>query len=230
MLAYLVRRVLYAVPIILGVMVITFVLFFVVNKPEDMARRTLGPKATPASVAAWVRAHGYDLPPFYNAKERGLDKFTSTLLFQKCGLLLQELWQHAGPGESHMLVDKHGGRMRYRHLLRDVFPDCSCDILREEAACSTYHIREPSGKAARALTLSFCEGGDCLALPTALGSMIAKYVREVHMHAFNAYWCERVEGLKPTAGYGTDAARFLRDIHGAVKAERVDLRTLVRMS
>jgi ribonuclease HII len=150
----------------------------------------------------------------------------SLLLFQKCGLLLQELWQNAGPGESHMVVDKHGGRMRYRDLLRDAFPDCSCDILREEAACSSYRICEPG----RALTLSFREGGDCVALPAALGSMIAKYVREVHMHAFNAYWCERVEGLKPTAGYGTDAGRFLRDIRSALKAERVDERTLVRMS
>ena len=88
MLAYLVRRVIYAVPIILGVVLITFVLFFVVNKPEDMARRTLGPKATPEAVAAWVRAHGYDLPLFYNARETGLDRLTSTLLFQKCGRLI----------------------------------------------------------------------------------------------------------------------------------------------
>ena len=88
MLAYLIRRLLYAVPIVLGIVLITFVLFFVVNKPEDMARRTLGPKATPDAVAAWVRAHGYDLPLFFNAKERGLDTFTSTLLFQKCGRLL----------------------------------------------------------------------------------------------------------------------------------------------
>ncbi|MBE3135614.1 MAG: ABC transporter permease, partial [Acidobacteria bacterium] len=88
MLAYLVRRALYAVPIILGVVLITFVLFFVVNKPEDMARRTLGPKATPEAVAAWVRAHGYDLPLFYNARETGLDRLTSTLLFQKCGRLV----------------------------------------------------------------------------------------------------------------------------------------------
>jgi ABC-type dipeptide/oligopeptide/nickel transport system permease subunit len=88
MLAYLVRRLLYAVPIILGIVVITFVLFFVVNKPDDMARRTLGPKATPEAVAAWVRAHGYDLPLFYNAKEKGLARLTSTLLVQKCGRLL----------------------------------------------------------------------------------------------------------------------------------------------
>jgi ABC-type dipeptide/oligopeptide/nickel transport system permease subunit len=88
MLAYLIRRALYAVPIVLGIVVITFVLFFIVNKPEDMARRTLGPKATPEAVAAWVRAHGYDLPPFFNAREKGLDSLSSTLFFQKCARLL----------------------------------------------------------------------------------------------------------------------------------------------
>jgi ribonuclease HII len=153
------------------------------------------------------------------------------LLFQKCGLLLQELWRHAGPGESHLLVDKHGGRMRYRDLLRDAFPDCSCDIVVEENVHSAYRISDgPPGRAARSLHVSFREGGDCMALPTALGSMIAKYVREVHMHAFNAYWCARVEGLKPTAGYSTDARRFLKDIRGAITQGRVDTGMLVRRS
>jgi ABC-type dipeptide/oligopeptide/nickel transport system permease component len=86
--AYLIRRLLYAVPIVFGVVVITFVLFFVVNTPESMARRTLGPKATPGAVAAWVRAHGYDLPRFYNAEEQGVARFTSTLFFQKCARLI----------------------------------------------------------------------------------------------------------------------------------------------
>ena len=47
----------------------------------------------------------------------------SLLLFQKCGLILQGLAGYAGPGESHILVDKHGARRRYRRLLLDVFPD-----------------------------------------------------------------------------------------------------------
>ncbi len=148
------------------------------------------------------------------------------LLFQKCGLLLQELWRHAGPGDSHVLVDRHGGRSHYRDLLRDAFPDCACDILGEDDAGSRYRI----GDAQRALHVSFREGGDGLALPTALGSMIAKYVREVHMHAFNAYWCARVEGLKPTAGYAADANRFLEDIREAIVEGRVDRGMLIRRS
>ena len=38
MLAYIIRRIAYAVPILIGVNLITFVLFFSVNKPDDMAR------------------------------------------------------------------------------------------------------------------------------------------------------------------------------------------------
>ena len=88
MIAYLVRRLLYAVPIVLGVVLITFVLFFIVNSPEDMARRTLGAKATRALVDSWVRAHGYDLPHFYNAEKEGTERFTATLLYQKCARVL----------------------------------------------------------------------------------------------------------------------------------------------
>ena len=44
MLAYIVRRLLYAIPILIGVNLVTFALFFVVNTPDDMARMQLGIK------------------------------------------------------------------------------------------------------------------------------------------------------------------------------------------
>jgi len=88
-LAYIIRRLLYAVPIVLGVMMLTFGLFFVVNTPDDMARRILGEKhATPEAVEAWKREHNYHLPRFHNPDERGLGRLTNTLFFQKCARLL----------------------------------------------------------------------------------------------------------------------------------------------
>ena len=48
MFAYLVRRLLYAIPILVGVNLITFALFFVVNTPDDMARMQLGVKRVTA--------------------------------------------------------------------------------------------------------------------------------------------------------------------------------------
>jgi site-specific recombinase XerD len=44
MIAYLIRRILYAIPILIGVNLLTFALFFVVNTPDDMARMQLGVK------------------------------------------------------------------------------------------------------------------------------------------------------------------------------------------
>ena len=88
MTAYLIRRLLYAIPIVVGVVLITFALFFIRSSPQDMARQTLGAKATPEKVEQWVRARGYDLPMVYNPREAGVRKLTSTLLYQKCARVL----------------------------------------------------------------------------------------------------------------------------------------------
>jgi peptide/nickel transport system permease protein len=68
MFSYLVRRLLYAIPILLGVMVLTFLLFFVVQKPEAMARNVLGKRATPQTVTDWLHKRGYDKPLLFNTK------------------------------------------------------------------------------------------------------------------------------------------------------------------
>jgi peptide/nickel transport system permease protein len=84
MFAYLVRRILYAIPILIGVNLITFMLFFVVNSPDDMARAQLGKKyVTPAMITQWKISHGYNLPLYYNAEQAGIAKITDTLLVKK---------------------------------------------------------------------------------------------------------------------------------------------------
>ena len=84
MMRYLVKRLLYAVPILLGVNLLTFALFFVVNTPDDMARLQLGAKrVTPEAIARWKTEHGYDEPLFYNARAAGLGKVVDTLFARK---------------------------------------------------------------------------------------------------------------------------------------------------
>lgn len=84
MLAYIVRRTLYAIPILIGVNLLTFWLFFVVNSPEDMARMQLGMKrVTPEAIEKWKEDHGYDKPLLYNAEAKGVDAFTHTIFFEK---------------------------------------------------------------------------------------------------------------------------------------------------
>ena len=79
------------------------------------------------------------------------------------------------------------------------------------------------------MTVAFKERADSLALPTALASMLAKYVRELYMRAFNQYWQARKPGLRPTAGYARDAGRFIADIKPLLDGEGVELRRLVRV-
>lgn len=81
---YLLRRVLYGLLVLLGVNLITFVLFFQVNSPDDMARLALGGKrVAQESVDQWKREKGYDLPLLINSEAPGSDKLTETIFFQK---------------------------------------------------------------------------------------------------------------------------------------------------
>jgi peptide/nickel transport system permease protein len=84
MLAYILRRILYTVPILIGVNLITFTLFFVVNSPDDMARVHLGVKrVTPDAIDKWKAERGYDKPLLHNAAAGGAARFTDTVFFEK---------------------------------------------------------------------------------------------------------------------------------------------------
>jgi peptide/nickel transport system permease protein len=84
MFAYVVRRALYAIPILIGVNLITFFLFFVVNTPDDMARMHLGMKRVTAdAIEKWKAERGYDRPLLYNQAAGGAEKVTETIFFDK---------------------------------------------------------------------------------------------------------------------------------------------------
>ncbi len=84
MLHYIVRRILYAIPILIGVNVITFTLFFVVNTPDDMARIHLGVKrVTAQAITKWKQERGYDRPLLFNPAAQGISKVTATIFFEK---------------------------------------------------------------------------------------------------------------------------------------------------
>lgn len=84
MIAYIVRRALYAIPILVGVNIITFLLFFVVNTPDDMARMFLGQKhVTEAQIEDWKAERGYHRPLFYNTDAEGMDSLKETIFYTK---------------------------------------------------------------------------------------------------------------------------------------------------
>ncbi len=84
MIAYLIRRMLYAIPILVGVNLLTFALFFVVNTPDDMARMQLGIKrVTPEAIRLWEQQKGYDKPLIFNREAKGIGRLTETIFWQK---------------------------------------------------------------------------------------------------------------------------------------------------
>lgn len=87
---YILRRFLYALPLLMGVNILTFVLFFIVNSPDDMARMQLGQKhVTGQAIDNWKQQHGYDEPLLWNAGASGEEKLTRTIFYQKSvGLFL----------------------------------------------------------------------------------------------------------------------------------------------
>lgn len=83
MIAYILRRIAYAIPILIGVNVITFLLFFVVNTPDDMARMQLGEKrVTEAAIQKWKQERGYDKPVLWNREAGALAGLADTIFFE----------------------------------------------------------------------------------------------------------------------------------------------------
>jgi peptide/nickel transport system permease protein len=89
MLNYLARRLGYALLILIGVNLCTFVLFFTVNTPDDMARLNIGGKrVTQEQIDKWKGERGYDKPLYWNAKAQGGAKLTETIVWERSVSLL----------------------------------------------------------------------------------------------------------------------------------------------
>ena len=109
-----------------------------------------------------------------------------------------------------IVCDKHGGRNRYAAMLQDGQTDALVTVQQETRAISHYCWRE----VLREVHWRFVMESERW-LPSALASMTAKYVRELSMKSFNAYWARHAPGVRKTAGYPTDARRFRREIAAA---------------
>lgn len=84
MLNYIVRRVAYAVLILLGVNLLTFTLFFAVNSPDNIARLNIGAKrVSQDAIDKWKAERGYDKPLWFNARAEGRGKLTQTLFHDR---------------------------------------------------------------------------------------------------------------------------------------------------
>jgi peptide/nickel transport system permease protein len=84
MLNYLVRRALYGLLVLIGVNLATFILFFAVNTPDDMARMNIGGKrVTPDLIDKWKVERGYNKPLYFNSTKQGTEQVTDTIFWER---------------------------------------------------------------------------------------------------------------------------------------------------
>lgn len=124
--------------------------------------------------------------------------------------LARRVLESLPPGRAIVFCDKHGGRNYYAAVLQHVFCDQLVLVKHESAQLGIYDVKHDG----RSIEFRFQPKGE-QHLPTALASMTAKYLRELAMRPFNAFWQRHVPKLKATAGYHTDAVRFFADIRPA---------------
>lgn len=130
--------------------------------------------------------------------------------------LLRQVWNRAADGlDTYVTGDKHGGRHYYMGPLSQAIPDAWIDRGVESPDLSHYTIRD----CARRLELRLMPRADQSDGLVALASIVSKTVRELWMDVFNSYWCRRIPGLRPTAGYPADSTRFRRAIEAVALAE-----------
>jgi peptide/nickel transport system permease protein len=90
MIRYIVRRILYGVLILVGVNLLTFVLFFAVNTPDDMARLSIGgQRISQTAIDKWKVERGYDKPLFVNTEADGVQRWTDTIFYARSAPLLR---------------------------------------------------------------------------------------------------------------------------------------------
>ena len=145
--------------------------------------------------------------------DSGLNK--ADLLSQVTLTLAADACRRAVPDEPIVIwCDRHGGRKHYAAVVARHFDCPLVHAIEETPMRSAYDLPASDCR------IEFCVGGERRG-PVALASMTAKYVREVAMEAFNAFWTARSPGLASTAGYPVDAVRWRRDAAAAIRAAAV---------
>ena len=103
MLGYIVRRVLYAIPTLIGVMLVTYFLFFGISSPETIARKNLSTRnPKPQQIQQWLKDHGYDKPKYEQLKSSTVDMML--FKFGKSDTTGEQIWDRIKQGAGPSLV------------------------------------------------------------------------------------------------------------------------------
>jgi len=178
--------------------------------PDEIQR--LGETFRDASDRANVRLQSIQcvpvFPPQFNSRVDELGN-KATLLSTETLKIVRRLMDKTDD-DVEIGCDKHGGRSRYAALIQEILTDELVTVGIESLELSDYTFRESD----RDVFIRFQAKGETF-LPTALASMVAKYVREVFMMLWNEFWKLKIPEIKPTKGYPLDAKRFKSEIAAA---------------
>jgi len=139
------------------------------------------------------------------------------------GPRLRWVWERSEHG-AVVSLDRLGGRTRYKGVLEAAVPGARVSEITREPDTLVYLLEDT----AREMRVEVLVGGDGRRYATALASVAAKWTRELVMTRFNRAYGSLVPELKPTAGYGTDANRWIREARAALGRDAVD--PLVRLA
>jgi len=160
-------------------------------------------------------------PPQFNRGLETLGNKATLLSTETLHIASRLLKQTNLPGEIG--CDKHGGRGRYAGLIQQILAVDWVDVGVESREISSYQFEQAN----RQIQIRFKSQGESF-LPTALASMVSKYVREVMMRIWNAYWRDHLPDLKATQGYPQDAKRFLSEVSAKQRELGVATETIWR--
>jgi hypothetical protein len=192
------------------------------ERPRDVLEGLLARRALDPAEGTWRLSAIESVvvgPSRFNV-ELGATGSKADVHFAAFARLLRRVWDRAGDGVATSVTgDKHGGRHYYLEPLSRTFADSWIDRGPESPEASRYTIRDVS----RRMELTLMPKADREDGLVALASIVSKTVRELWMDGFNAFWCARVPGLRPTAGYPVDARRFRDAIEQAAAAAGCDV-------
>ena len=160
---------------------------------------------------------------YYN-RMVGAVKNKSSVLFTAICQLIEKAYKTSKDNNLQIIIDRQGGRVRYRNVLQKMFGDLELEILKENGDISSYELRG-NGKKMR---LHFVIGADSKYLPVSLASMVSKLVRELLVENINGYFTSFYGDLKPTAGYWKDGTRFIKELNNRPAKIEFDSNLLVR--
>ena len=196
--------------------------------PEDNADRNIAATALSNDLSANkislldIRSCCLDVARYNEMVEAVKNK--ANVLFTAISQLIKRAYDNFAEEELQIIIDRQGGRTRYRPSLQKMFPEMELKILRETETLSSYELM--AGK--KMMRLHFVVGADSKYMPVSLASMTSKYLRELLIRNMNQYFTSFVSDLKPTAGYWKDGLRFINDLKTTLPHVSYDTNQLIR--